>query len=341
MKCEYGCGKEARYPPGKGRTKWCCSEYPRLCEYVKKTYGSSGDKNPMYGKKQTNKTKQLISNKLTGGKVTRTYKPIKINTDKLCDFGCNRKAKYKLKNDKLCCSEHQSSCFQIKRKIGKGVKGKMVGENHPFYNKTHTDKVKKEQSERSIGNKYSEYTFETFLEKYPFFPDYEEIRKTKNGGIEVRCKECNIWFEPEKYYSIIGYRACAIKNPGLGHCYMFCSEKCKIKSFDFYKKKETIYLSKYDKYKKEVLKYTYKSLNNNIELIKNSDKKIIGDNLELDHKFSMSLGFENDIDPKAIGSWKNLEYIPMIENRSKGGKCSITLEEIKKIEKIYKRKWEK
>lgn len=334
MKCEYGCGREAKYPPGKGRKKWCCSEFPRLCKHVKKSYGSSGDKNPMYGKKQTTKTKDLISKKLSGGKINRTYKPIKINTNKLCDFGCNKKAKFKLKNSKLCCSKHQSSCFKIKQKIRKGVKGKMVGNNHPFYNKTHTDKVKKEQSKRSIGNKYSEYTYETFLEKYPFFLEYEEIRKTKEGGIQVRCKECNIWFQPDKYYKIVSYRACAIKHPshGLGHAYMFCSKRCKLKSADFYRKKSIEYLSEYGEYKRQVLKYTYKNLKNNKSKIKNYSNTTIGDGLELDHKFSISMGFENNINPKTIGYWKNLEFISMIKNRSKGKKCSITLKEILKID---------
>lgn len=334
MKCEYGCGKEARYPPGKGRTKWCCSEFPRLCESIKKRYGSPGDKNPMFGKKQTDETKQLISSKLTGRIAIKKYKPVKIDTTELCDYGCGKIANYKLKNGKICCSIHQSSCRKIKRKIGKGVKGKMVGENHPMYGKTHSNEAKQVQSKRSIGNKYSELTYESFLERYPFFPDYEEIRKAKNGRMEVRCKECNKWFEPDVYHKVICYRACAIKHPnhGYGHAYMFCSKKCKLQSSDFYKKKDAVYLSKYDKYKKQVARYTYKSLVNNGDIVKNSNKKVIGDNLDLDHKFSMTEGFKNNIPPKVIGNWRNLEYIPLLENRSKGGKCSISLEEIKKIE---------
>lgn len=35
MLCEYGCGQEAKYPPRKGMTKWCCSEYYVQCPSMK------------------------------------------------------------------------------------------------------------------------------------------------------------------------------------------------------------------------------------------------------------------------------------------------------------------
>jgi hypothetical protein len=41
MKCEYGCGREAKYPPitgkgkGNGRSKWCCSKHYNSCPAVK------------------------------------------------------------------------------------------------------------------------------------------------------------------------------------------------------------------------------------------------------------------------------------------------------------------
>jgi hypothetical protein len=34
-----------------------------------------------------------------------------------CVYGCGQKAKFTLKNEKLCCSKHHSSCPAIKRKI--------------------------------------------------------------------------------------------------------------------------------------------------------------------------------------------------------------------------------
>ena len=36
MLCEYGCGQEAKFPPKKMRsTKWCCSDDPTKCMFVK------------------------------------------------------------------------------------------------------------------------------------------------------------------------------------------------------------------------------------------------------------------------------------------------------------------
>ncbi len=34
--CEYGCKKEAKFPPGKGRSKWCCKERSYKCSQVRK-----------------------------------------------------------------------------------------------------------------------------------------------------------------------------------------------------------------------------------------------------------------------------------------------------------------
>ena len=45
MLCEYGCGQEAKFPPGKGRRKWCCSEYVSQCPEVRRK-NSESHKNP-------------------------------------------------------------------------------------------------------------------------------------------------------------------------------------------------------------------------------------------------------------------------------------------------------
>ncbi len=53
-----------------------------------------------------------------------------------------------------------------------------------------------------------------------------------------------------------------------------------------------------------------------------------GKEFELDHKFSKNQGFLNNIDPKIIGHYTNLELIPRHSNRKKYNKCSITLTEL-------------
>ena len=52
------------------------------------------------------------------------------------------------------------------------------------------------------------------------------------------------------------------------------------------------------------------------------------DGTQLDHKYSISMGFINNISPKLIGSIDNLKFVTWKENRLKGGMCSITIEEL-------------
>lgn len=53
-----------------------------------------------------------------------------------------------------------------------------------------------------------------------------------------------------------------------------------------------------------------------------------GKDYELDHKFSKTEGFLQNVPPEIIGHYLNLEVIPKNKNRSKRIKCSITLEEL-------------
>jgi len=52
------------------------------------------------------------------------------------------------------------------------------------------------------------------------------------------------------------------------------------------------------------------------------------DSYHLDHKFSIKEGFLNCILPIYIGSLKNLEFIPGLENIKKSAKCSIDLDDL-------------
>jgi hypothetical protein len=62
----------------------------------------------------------------------------------------------------------------------------------------------------------------------------------------------------------------------------------------------------------------------------NPNNLLRGAEYELDHKFSKTEGFINNVAPEVIGHYANLELIPKNENRSKRTKCSITLTELYK-----------
>ena len=44
--------------------------------------------------------------------------------------------------------------------------------------------------------------------------------------------------------------------------------------------------------------------------------------------FSISDGFENNIEPEVVAHWKNLRVIPTIENLTKHTKSIITIKEL-------------
>lgn len=80
-------------------------------------------------------------------------------------------------------------------------------------------------------------------------------------------------------------------------------------------------------YREQVLNHTYRSWQHHQNKI-NPFGLERGREYELDHKFSVTEGFKQGIDPAIIGHFSNLELIPKSVNRSKRIKCSITLGEL-------------
>lgn len=80
-------------------------------------------------------------------------------------------------------------------------------------------------------------------------------------------------------------------------------------------------------YREKVLNHTYKSWKYHQDKI-NPRGLTRGKEYELDHKFSITEGFKQGVDPAIIGHFCNLELISKLVNRSKRIKCSITLHEL-------------
>lgn len=85
--------------------------------------------------------------------------------------------------------------------------------------------------------------------------------------------------------------------------------------------------TEWELYREQVLNYTYKSWKHHQNKI-NPFGLERGSEYELDHKFSITEGFKQNVDPKVIGHYRNLELLPKHDNRSKRIRCSITLEEL-------------
>jgi len=91
-------------------------------------------------------------------------------------------------------------------------------------------------------------------------------------------------------------------------------------------------MDEFSKYYYDVWKFTNK---NDLTQLKNFEKR--GKyNYHLDHKYSIFMGFKNNILAEIIGNIANLEMIPWRENLSKNKKCSISKEEL--FEKFNKSK---
>lgn len=97
----------------------------------------------------------------------------------------------------------------------------------------------------------------------------------------------------------------------------------KIEKGIIWKKDDPSY-TEFKKYRRKVYYWTSK---NNLTLLENYEKRG-RTGYHLDHKYSISEGFKNNVPPKVIGSIDNLEFICYTDNLSKGTSCSITLENL-------------
>lgn len=87
-------------------------------------------------------------------------------------------------------------------------------------------------------------------------------------------------------------------------------------------------LSEREKYYRIVLSITKKQ---SIKFLLNFEKRGssgVNGAYHLDHKYSISEGFKNNIPPEVVGNIANLEFIPWRENSLKYKKCSIDIKEL-------------
>ena len=88
------------------------------------------------------------------------------------------------------------------------------------------------------------------------------------------------------------------------------------------------YIEKYRDYVELVWKITCKNLVKHKKKIINYHLRGRKHGYDLDHKYSISEAFINNIDPNIVAHWKNLEIIKDSDNRTKQEKSSITIEEL-------------
>ena len=94
----------------------------------------------------------------------------------------------------------------------------------------------------------------------------------------------------------------------------------------------------FKKYKSLVNRYTNRNILYYGDLIENLEMR--SKQFQLDHKYSIKMGFINDIPAEIVGSIVNLEILPAILNNSKKEKCSITKQQLSTQYKIFKENYE-
>ena len=289
---------------------------------------------------------------------------------KICEYGCGQEAKYppSKRKTKWSCEPFWQQCPAKRKESSEGNKGK----NNPMYGRTHSGETLKEMSEghkgqipwnkgkigvyseetlkrKSEGNKgkipWNKLTIEQIKEKYKTFSSEEEMRynpdKPEEKEIQVHCKNHNCpnskekggWFTPTPQQ--IQYRKDQLeKKDGNDGSYFYCSQCCKDTCPCYRVRNDPFQLAEYQRYQRKVWKYTNLSLKYDFNKISNIELRGREYGYDLDHKFSILNGFNNNIDPYLVGHWRNLEVIKTSENRAKGMNSFMSLEEIQKIEEL-------
>jgi hypothetical protein len=264
--CDHDCGLIAKYQFGNGNL--CCSENVQLCPTERKKTSEKGKGIP--------KTKAV---------------KIKNLEHKLCDYGCNLEAQYKLGNGKLCCSESWNSCSINSKKTSEGNIGMSYDKSVKIENIEHKlcDYGCGQEAKFKLGNgklccsgtwnsclfsrvklgNSHKYSIKQWQAKYPTFTKEEEMRyQPKTGEIQVHCKNHNCknskeqdgWFTPTA--GSITHRASQLEHPnGNDGGYFYCCDECKqecplynLKVDPFTNKKVHYTNEEYETFRQEVLK---------------------------------------------------------------------------------------
>jgi hypothetical protein len=148
---------------------------------------------------------------------------------KLCDYGCGKEAKYKLKNGKLCCSENFRSCSQMKENKKQTCIEKYGDvcslQNKEVQEKRRQTNIKKYGVEHHFKNKaVQEKRKQTCMEKYGV------DNPLKNKKVQEKRKQTNM----EKYGANHHTQSAETKEKLLEKHPFFCqAEEIKIEDNQF------------------------------------------------------------------------------------------------------------
>jgi len=346
--CIYGCGQEAKFKNKSG--KWLCSKFWQQCPVKRKEASIISKKShntKEFKEKVRKNTLRQLKNETVEQKNQRIKKikescntPEFINkqkndtTARWADDKFRDKVIPLLKKDsnkRKNCSKAAIKRFLNETKENKNIrinKAKIGAKNY-FNNETIIKRNQRINSKKR--------TIEKLKRKHPIFVIEEEMRynpdKPGEKEIQVHCKNHNCpnskeqggWFTPSSRQ--IEQRISGLNN---NTSYFYCCDKCKQECHLFNLQSDPNRLKEYINYINLVYNITHKSIQKHGNKIKNLKLRGREHGYDLDHKYSIFDGFKNNINPKIIGHWKNLEILKDNENRSKGKNSSINLNELLK-----------
>jgi len=345
----YWCGEIAEYF-FKSTNRWCCSKSTNSCPELKRIKKINQSKTWTEEKRLDHSKKMLEVNKNEDFKENHKKGLIKYFEDKNNRQKASEVAKERFINETP--EEKQKRKLAHKKAVTNEVREKQsISQLNRF--KKETEEEKKIRIERMRVTLWENpdvilkintgFTIKKIQKKYIYFSKVEEMRYNPNkfGKKEIQvhcmysgCENSKLnegWFTPN--IESLKNRIYAIeKDNGNDGSYFYCSDKCKSNCCLYNFRTDSITKKEIENYRNKVLKETYKSIINHSNKIK--DFELRSREYHLDHKYSVSEGFKNNIDPKIIGHFVNLEVIPAVNNLEKSGKCSIELNEL--IEKIEK-----
>jgi 5-methylcytosine-specific restriction endonuclease McrA len=206
MRCEYGCGKKAKYQFKNG--KWCCSKSQNSCPI-----NIEKNREANKGRTHSEETKKKMSE-------VRKGKPKSEETrKKMSESGKGR-----------------THSEETRKKISEALKNPSE-ETRKKMSEANKGKPKSEETRKKMGEA-NKLTIKKIKTRYPFFSQIEEMiynpDKPDEKEIQVHCKnhlcpnskEQSGWFTPT--INQIQERVGAIEYPrGFGESNFYCCDECK------------------------------------------------------------------------------------------------------------------
>jgi len=228
---------------------------------------------------------QLNETKCHMRKSKNVYYKIPIDKNILCEYGCGKPARYIINiQDQKFCCSKYYNRCEAIRLINKEKSG--IGNREKSKRKIHSEFMKKENP--MFINENKEMFMKSVTSDY-----YKETMSTIL---------LNLWEDDEFKEKVLQGR---------------------IRSGSQVHPDEVI---KFKKYRSKVHHYTRKSIRDYVDII-NPENKCIGIKEgmhNVDHIYSIFDGFNNNVSPKIVGSYINLQVIPWKDNLKKQRNSWIT-----------------